>query len=208
MTKRLWYRDNLIWFSIALSVFSCGFDGAFLSGLMWINTPWLGVLFGQGLNFAADAVTHVLGNQFAEEQRKAPRKSKRWWLSFVLLAGDVAAVYYSIVFSWYQIRLNWESLPAWLQWSAASFAPAGILLLGVARALRDANIKTEAKQQESETKREAIAISEPPPLVVGFHCDYCDYVADTQNGLNAHQRKHAVKVGNNGNGRLKIEEVR
>lgn len=200
MKTRQWYKDNLVWFSIALSLFSCGFDGAFLSSLMWIKTPTLGMFFGQGLNFAADAATHVLGHQFANEQRIAAKKSKRWRLSFVLLAGDVAAIFYSIVFSWYQIRINSPSMPEWLQWSAASFAPVFILVMGVARALRDANIKAEPEPATAE-------ISEPPQPTIGFHCEHCDYIADTQNGLNAHKRKHAVKAGN-GNGHKLPEKAR
>ena len=188
MNKR-WYRDNLVWFSIALSLFSCGFDGAFLSALMWIKMPTLGAIFGQGLNFAADAATHVLGHQFADEQRKARKGSKRYALSFVLLAGDLAALFYSIAFSWLQIRTNAPDLEPWAQWVTASFAPVVIGLLGVARAFRDANSETKPKRgQQTE--------SEPVPLAIGFYCEQCEYISETQNGLNAHKRKHAIKAGN------------
>ena len=190
MTDQKWHKDILIWFSIALSLFSCGFDGAFLSRLMWTNAPVWGFVFGQGLNFAADAVTHVLGNQFAEEQRKAPKGSKRRKLSYLLLPADLAALYYSVAFSWYQIRLNWQDLPGWLQISAASFAPVFILWLGVARALRDANIKAEPSEAKQKASQLEPAQSEPEPLTIGFLCDVCGEPFATQQAVNAHMRKH------------------
>ena len=196
MNTKPWYRDNLIWTSIAVSVFSCAFDGAFLSGLMWQSLPILAVVFGQGLNFAADVATHVLSRQFAEEQQKARRKSKRWRLSFLLLGGDAIAIYYSVVFSWHQIATTAPDLPAWLQWSAASFAPVTILWLGIAGAIRDARSEAEPKREQSETSEHKPAASEPAPLTLGFHCERCEFVAETQNGLNAHKRVHAVKAGN------------
>lgn len=198
MTERKWFRDNLIWTSIAVSIFSCAFDGAFLSGLMWSGLPTLAMIFGQGLNFAADVATHVLSRQFANEQQKARKGSKRQRWSFALLAGDLIAIYYSVSFSWYQIATTAPTLPAWLQWSAASFAPITILWLGIAGAIRDARI-------EAEPKREKQARSEPAPLAIGFHCEHCDYVAETQNGLNAHKRKHTSKAGNGHKMPAKIE---
>lgn len=50
-------------------------------------------------------------------------------------------------------------------------------------------------QVEAKPTREPVAVSEPEPEPVRYVCVRCGYAATSQNGLNAHAKKHATGNG-------------
>ena len=165
--------------SVGVWVFSAGFDGAFLRRLMPAGMTW--AVFAYGLNFVADVSNELLAYVFMKLQQDNRRGSKKWRWSWVLLGFEAGALYFGTVFSWATIAAAAPDLAPWLQWSAALFAQATLLGLGVAQALLDVRVKAEQ--------------SEPQPATTAFACDACDYVASNQHALNAHKRIHSSGNG-------------
>lgn len=102
-------------------------------------------------------------------------------------------------------RLNGSLLASVVEVELAAFVFAGLVPLslvgvGYAQSLLAGRMETEpkaAQHEQPESKAEPAVAS-----LIGFHCDVCDYVANSQQGLNAHQRAHK-RV----NGRSKIVGV-
>jgi len=183
---RPWLRALLWAASVAIWVFSSGFDGRFLRTLMPVGALW-GV-FAYGLNFVVDVSNEMFAYVFALIQRHGRKGSKLWRWSFAMLAAQVASLYFGTVFSQAAIAEARPTLAPYLAWSAALLAQVSLLFLGVGQALLDVRSKAEPKP----------ARPQPEP----FTCETCGYIARNQHALNAHQRVH-------GNGqRVKAEEVR
>jgi hypothetical protein len=168
----------ILWaLSVGVWVFSAGFDGAFLRTLMPAAPFW--VVFAYGLNLVADVSNELLAYVFMRLQQDNRRGSKKWRWSFVLLGFELAALYFGTVFSWATIRNAAPDLAPWLQWSAAVFASATLLGLGVAQALLDVRVKAE----QSEPQAAAIAD-------LSLICPVCGERCDNQHAWNAHVGWH------------------
>jgi hypothetical protein len=144
------------------------------AGLTW-------AVFAYGLNFVADVSNELLAYCFMKLQQDNRRGSKKWRWSWLLLAFEAGALYFGTVFSWATIAAAAPDLAPWLQWSAALFAQATLLGLGIAQALLDVRVPAERQERTPQ----------PQP----FSCDRCDYVATGQHALNAHQRIHSKNNG-------------
>lgn len=173
-----WLDRNALWgLSIIIMIASNGGDGRYIRG--WQITGVVGFILGYGLNLAVDAVQEILAFEFTrhwmDTQQGAARARKRL-LSLLLLAGQFGLIYFAVVFAYRQFSLLRPTEPEWLRWSMAAFAPAALMLLGVAQALRT--------QQQGERKPRKIK-PQFPCLAPG-----CDYVAKNQQALSAHSRIH------------------
>lgn len=169
----------ILWLlSVGVWVFSAGFDGAFIRTLMPEGAVW--TVFAYGLNFVADVSNELLAYVFMKLQQDNRRGSKKWRWSFVLLFFELGALYFGTVFSWATIANAAPSLAPVLQWSAAVFAQATLLGLGVAQALLDVRAREDAPPQKSEQQTASPA----------FVCDKCGEICDSQNQLNAHRGWH------------------
>lgn len=183
----------IIWLlCVCVWIFSAGFDGRFIAGLM---PPTLaGQVFGYGLNLTVDVINVVFSYLFAKLQRER-RGSKVWRWSFVLLAGELIGLYFGTVFSWATIVSMRPELAPWLAWSAAFFAQASLLFLGVGQALVDVRIEAEQRKREGPTSTE-------PPKPKALACPVCG-VSSTRKGapiltqaqLSGHMRAHSNKEG-------------
>lgn len=191
-----WLLRVLLWaLSIGVWIFSAGFDGRFLRSLMPAGV--VGAVMGYGLNFVADVSSEMFAYLFARLQRENSKRTKLWRWSFALLVGQVFALYFGTVFSWAAIAEAAPELARWLQWSAALFAQAVLLFLGIGQALLDVRKESGVKLVMSTPEP---AISEPEPVTTEmFACLHqgCGRSFRTQNAVNAHQSAHA---GSNGHG--------
>jgi len=170
----LWALSALIW------IFSAGFDGRFLRGLMYEG--WGGAVMGYGLNFVVDVCSEMFAYLFALLQRERKGSRVQRW-SWLLLLGEAAAIYFAVVFSWQVIRTVAPDLPPVLQWSAAAFAPCTLLWLGIGQALLDVRIE---RDERGKAERPAPEPPQPKPNT----CKVCGQSFAKQQGLNAHMRKH------------------
>lgn len=111
------------------------------------------------------------------------RRWTRWGLYFFILASIVANGYY-------------------YEWWPAAFArlmPAfATLALPVSLALFAEEFGAEVKREERAAKRLERKTAEPPANTATalandarYRCQLCEYVANSQQGLNAHQRVHS-----------------
>ena len=174
----------ILWaLSIGVWIGSAGFDGAFLRTLMPEAAYW--GWFAYGLNFVADVSNELLAYVFMRLQQDNRKGSKKWKASFIILVFEAGALYFGTVFSWSTIAAIAPYLAPWLQWSAAVFAQATLLGLGVAQALLDVQVKADEKPQ-------AVAQDIATPEYV---CDVCGQICETQNQLNAHVGWHKRRNG-------------
>lgn len=189
----------ILWLlSIGVWIFSAGFDGAFLRTLMPDAPLW--AWFAYGLNFVADVSNELLAYVFMKLQQDNRRGSKKWKWSFVLLFFEAGALYFGTVFSWATIANAAPKLAGWLQWSAAVFAQATLLGLGVAQALLDVQVKADGKEIESKLQAAPVALPE-------FVCDVCGQICDNQHALNAHTGWHKRRDANGNGHHLHPERV-
>ncbi|MHC4648970.1 MAG: hypothetical protein ACYTBJ_26245, partial [Planctomycetota bacterium] len=87
------YLRIVLWaLSVGVWVFSAGFDGAFLRGLMPEGVTW--AVFAYGLNFVADVSNELLAYCFMKLQQDNRRGSKKWRWSWLLLAFEAGALYF------------------------------------------------------------------------------------------------------------------
>lgn len=125
------------------------------------------------------------------------------------LLGLVA---FSLVSAWYNhnyYRFADPSLPSWQCWLMGAILPAGVALLSYLYGTKDASrfghgAELRKAEQDSggnaeHTKTEPVHVAAP-----SFACESpgCHFVADSQNGLNAHGRAHG-----NGHERVGVKEV-
>ncbi len=185
-----WLDRNALWLlSIVIMIASNGGDGRYIRG--WQIAGAVGFVLGYGLNLAVDAVQEILAYEFTrhwmDTQQGAARTRKRA-LSLLLIVGQFGLIYFAIVFAYRQFSLLRPDEPQWLRWSMASFAPAALMFLGVAQALRT--------QQQGERKPR-----KPKPQFI-CAAPECGYVAKNQQALSAHSRIHK-----RGNGRESADTV-
>ena len=211
-----WFLSASLWIvMIGLMLASSGLDGKYIASWMSPGAEWLGYV----LNTVSDLASVFVMFWYGRLQQS--RSSKKRDLSNDLLTFEKISIAYSWLLSWRQLRmrlyavevatltakLGGSSLATVIEIELAALVFAGLVplsLVGVGYAQSLLAGKMDDEQKPVEEKQE---ISKPEPEQIGFACSECDYVGTTYQGLNAHQRKHAVKVGNNGNGRLKVEEV-
>jgi hypothetical protein len=206
---------------VGLMLASSGLDGRYMSMWMSPGAEWLGYVLNTVTDIASVFVMYWYG------RLQQSRSSKKREMSQRLLAFEAVSVVYSWLLSWRQLRMRLYSveiaplaaklggsvLANVLEIEIAALLFAGLVpltLVGVGYAQSLLAGKMDDEQKENEPKTAKLAINEPEPVVVGFVCETCGYSAATQQALNAHQRKHAVKAGSNGNGHglPVVEEVR
>jgi len=90
---------------------------------------------------------------------------------------------------------DWDDCPLTV-WSMKSWDDQTITirdrkdLMIASLAIENEQLKRQMRKLEIEIEKNDRKQNE------SFHCEHCEFVAETQNGLNAHKRVHAVKAGN------------
>ena len=177
-TALKWLDRNALWIlSVIIMLASNGGDGRYIRG--WQIAGVVGFILGYGLNLAVDAVQEILAYEFTRhwmDTTQGAARTRKRVLSLLLLVGQFGLIYFAVVFAYRQFSLLRPSEPEWLRWSMAAFAPAALMLLGVAQALRT--------QQQVERKPRKVK-----PL---FKCSVpeCTFVGKNQQALSAHGRIH------------------
>jgi len=200
-----WLLSSSLWIvMIGLMLASSGLDGKYIASWMSPGSEWLGYV----LNTVSDVASVFVMYWYGRLQQS--RSSTKRKLSDGLLAFEKISIAYSWLLSWRQLRMRLyqvevatlsaklagSDLASVLEVELAAFLFAGLVplsLVGVGYAQSLLAGRMDDEQKPSEPK---LAKSEPEPVVLGFYCEHCEYVATTQQALNAHKRKHAVKAGN------------
>jgi len=178
-----WLDKNALWcISLIVMLASSPGDGRYIRS--WYYDNWWGAALGYGINLAVDVVQEVLAYEFTRHQRdvvQGKARDRKRALSWLLFIGQLGLIYFAVLFAWRQFSLLDPDEPALMRWSMAAFAPAALVLLGVAQALREGQLeKRQATQREAK-----------PPQPQPFTCEVCGFVGHNQQALNAHMRVHS-----------------
>jgi hypothetical protein len=209
-----WFLSASLWIvTIGLMVASSGLDGYYIASWMTPGSEWLGYVLNTVSDIASVFVMYWYGRLQQDRSKTKRELSKR------LLTFEAVSVAYSWLLSWRQLRMrlysvevatltakvNGSELAKVLEVEIAALLFAGLVPLslvgvGYAQSLLAGRMGDEQKQSEPKP-----AQSKPEPKIIGFVCETCGYSADTQQAINAHQRKHKRKNGH----KLpaKVEEV-
>ena len=144
----LWLLGASLWLSgISLSVFSAGLDGEFLAGLL----PWRWT--GYALNFSGDLAGEVLMYQFARIQKEERHGTKKWRLSWMVLAGSVLSLLYSWFFSWLQLEVVMAGRPPWVPVISAAFVPILLGCIGYTQAIVESKLERVDKGEQLDVEK-------------------------------------------------------
>lgn len=144
-TKKAWLQvlNNSLWVSsLAISIFSAGIDGEWLSKMQPL--PWM----GYALNFVGDLTGEVLMYQFGKMQKQSSKNSKRWKASWFILFGSLITLWFSWLFSWRQLIEIMPDQPVWIPFVCAMFVPLMLLSIGYTQAI------VESKLEQMEVKKQ------------------------------------------------------
>lgn len=160
-----WLDTNALWvISVVIMLGSMGGDGRYIRS--WQFDGWFGTILGYGLNLAVDVTSEILSYEFTRHQQdvvEGKARSRKRWLSFLLLVGQAGLLYFAVVFAWRQFSLLKPNEPNWLRWSLACFAPVALVFLGIAQALRDGTRKSH--NVTSKKSKIAQPVMKVKPLV-------------------------------------------
>jgi len=176
-----WIGNNVLWLAaLGLMLASSGIDGTYMVSMMQRPLWWLGYVMNTMSDLGGLAIMYAFGRLQQE-----PKRSKKWKLSWMLLGAEVVAIGYSWFFSWRQLLRallpTEQGDTVWVAPIAAGFIPLLLAFIGWAQALQAGKL-----EEELATSQPKPATSQPKQ----FPCQHCSYVAKSQAGLNAHQRKH------------------
>lgn len=186
---RLWdwmKRNILLIASLIVMFLSIGGDGRYIRSYQFAG--WFGAVLGYGLNFSVDGTTELLAYEAARHFRDVARgkaRIRKRWMAAMLVVGQLAMVYFAVVFSYRQYSLTLPNEPNWLRWSMAALAPAALTLLGIAQALR-LDMGTERKRTTRVEPTGAPTLE----TEAAYICSVCHKTFAKQQALAGHMKAH------------------